>query len=553
MNFDKLNSYFGEGTVLKGNLKFKGLLRFDGEFDGNIISEDTFIVGDSGKVRANIRTGQLYNFGEITGDIEAVNKISLHANSVLKGNIKSPVLATEELSIFQGSCVMPPRKAQTMEEGKSEGMKKPPAATRPDMTGYPGDKPEGGAARRVAMLAVLLAMAAVWVGTQSDLLDGFAIPGINGSARSVAVDSRDEAVAAEALREEARRAFASGDFETAMLKITEAMAERGENAEDLSLLGVAAAEVGETERAIEAYKKLKLINPDLKNLEALSSLYEKADRKDELIATLKAMSDLDPANTMLAGRLERLASDRKAASDEIEQLQADMKKNPKDPELRERLARQHLERKNAAEAVNTLEAALADFPKSESLRLLMAQILQRNGKEKDAFEHYLAYGKTNPKNAVSKINAAYQSLNRGALDEAVTVFSKLLEENPDNLRARLGLATVYSKMEENEKAAEECQKILDQDADYAPAQNRLAWIYAKQGENLAKAESLSKRSLSTFPDTPEYIDTLSEINFKNGNYDEAIRLIERAVELVPGDPYYKRQLFKFRRAKKMAG
>ncbi|VAX19820.1 hypothetical protein MNBD_NITROSPINAE01-1832 [hydrothermal vent metagenome] len=107
LNFGKLDSFFGEGVVLKGTLTFKGALRFDGEFEGTVRSEGVFIVGKSGNVHGDINAGEFYNFGGVVGDVNAKNRASLHPDSSLRGNVKSPLLTVEEGAAIHGSCSMP--------------------------------------------------------------------------------------------------------------------------------------------------------------------------------------------------------------------------------------------------------------------------------------------------------------------------------------------------------------------------------------------------------------------------------------------------------------
>ena len=79
--------------------------------------------------------------------------------------------------------------------------------------------------------------------------------------------------------------------------------------------------------------------------------------------------------------------------------------------------------------------------------------------------------------------------------------------------------------------------------------NRLAWLYAKKQTKLARPLDLSSQTLKAFPKRPEYIDTLSEIYYVQGKSDEAIAKIKEALNLVPNDPYYKQQLWKFKNVK----
>ena len=146
MNEEKLDSFFGEGTSLKGTLKFKGLLRFDGDFEGSIDAGDTLIIGESGKLKAGIKSGKVFNFGKVEGDIKAAYKIQMYSKSSLKGNIEAPVVVMEETSYFEGACKMPPA-PKTIPKGDEPVIhKEPPAAKQVDIskpTAAPAKKGSG--------------------------------------------------------------------------------------------------------------------------------------------------------------------------------------------------------------------------------------------------------------------------------------------------------------------------------------------------------------------------------------------------------------------------
>jgi len=550
MDLRNLNSFFGEGVILKGSLKFKGLLRFDGNFEGEIESDDTFIVGSSGKVRADIKTGFLYNFGGIKGDIEASNKISLHANSKLEGNIKSPILVTEELAFFEGSCSMPPMRVSEEDPKKIEIPVVEPEIPMVSAEGVVDLQNEvSGGFGKVAVMSVAVVLIGAYIGwimffQKTELAS---LPQTTSLPTDSVIPAQLDPV--EKLRKEGIEAFKNENWELAVSKF-EAVVKAVEN-DEKALLKLAGAAVNAKldGKALEAYEKLAVINPGLDTLSALANLYEKTKKKAKLISTLEKMSKMAPDDKGISRKLKKLTEVKTAKSDFAGKLKKEIRKNPQDPEIRAKLAEHYIGKGKYIEAIAVLKKAVKYFPAKENIRRLYANTLHRTGKEKEALEQYIALAKNNPDIVEADNNLAFSQLNKGLLTEASANFIKTLERDPNNFRGMLGLAMVYSKLEENDKAEAECRKILDRAGDYAPAMNRLAWIYAKQGINLNKAESLSKKSLSVFKDIPEYIDTLSEINFKKGNNDEAIRLIKKAVKLIPNDPYYKRQLFKFRRAK----
>ena len=79
--------------------------------------------------------------------------------------------------------------------------------------------------------------------------------------------------------------------------------------------------------------------------------------------------------------------------------------------------------------------------------------------------------------------------------------------------------------------------------------NRLAWLYAKKRIKLKKAFELSNQTLEVYPNRDEFIDTLSEILYVQGKTNKAMEKIKEAIKLVPNNPYYKQQLWKFKNVK----
>ena len=96
----------GEGAVFNGSLSFEGTVRIDGKFEGQVNTDDTLIIGETGHLRAEIFAGTVICLGRVEGTIIASKKVEIHSNSRVSGNIKSPGLYIELGGIFDGSCDM---------------------------------------------------------------------------------------------------------------------------------------------------------------------------------------------------------------------------------------------------------------------------------------------------------------------------------------------------------------------------------------------------------------------------------------------------------------
>lgn len=120
-------TYLGKDVEIKGTAKFEGIVRIDGRFEGEIITNDTLIIGEEAIIKGSIRGGTVINSGRVEATITANQKVQLLKSSVLIGDVHSPLFSTEEGVYFQGHCdmgVLPETKTEVsqseVENGKPE-------------------------------------------------------------------------------------------------------------------------------------------------------------------------------------------------------------------------------------------------------------------------------------------------------------------------------------------------------------------------------------------------------------------------------------------------
>lgn len=101
---DKITGFFDKETQIKGDLSFKGSFRIDGQFKGKINSDSILIIGENGKVEADIKIGLIIIEGEVKGNIQATEKVEIHNNGKVIGTLTSPKLAVEEGAYLEANC-----------------------------------------------------------------------------------------------------------------------------------------------------------------------------------------------------------------------------------------------------------------------------------------------------------------------------------------------------------------------------------------------------------------------------------------------------------------
>ena len=107
-----VQTFLGPETTLEGKLAFEGTVRLDGHFTGSIESQEgVMIVGEKAVINADISVHTAKVSGEVSGNIQATNRIELHPPSRVFGDLCAPVVVIDAGVVFHGNCSMKPKDA----------------------------------------------------------------------------------------------------------------------------------------------------------------------------------------------------------------------------------------------------------------------------------------------------------------------------------------------------------------------------------------------------------------------------------------------------------
>ena len=104
--FGNLTAFIDQGSEFEGKLSFKDTVRIDGRFSGEISSENTLIVGESGEIEATIHSPSVVISGAVHGDVHASRQLVLHKTARLVGDVHTPSLVVEEGAVINGNVKM---------------------------------------------------------------------------------------------------------------------------------------------------------------------------------------------------------------------------------------------------------------------------------------------------------------------------------------------------------------------------------------------------------------------------------------------------------------
>jgi cytoskeletal protein CcmA (bactofilin family) len=101
-----LSAFIDQGSEFEGKLNFRDTVRIDGNFRGEISSENTLIVGETGVIEASIESNDVVISGTVMGNVTASQKIIIHKTGHVTGDLKTPTIVIEDGAQFNGKLDM---------------------------------------------------------------------------------------------------------------------------------------------------------------------------------------------------------------------------------------------------------------------------------------------------------------------------------------------------------------------------------------------------------------------------------------------------------------
>ncbi len=114
---DKVSSIIGKDTHFEGSINADGLVRIDGRAQGSIVNKGDVVIGESGKVVADLKARNITIAGQYEGILEAEGKLDLKKTAVAAGTFKTNGLMIEEGAVISGDLDMQHGKQNKKDKG----------------------------------------------------------------------------------------------------------------------------------------------------------------------------------------------------------------------------------------------------------------------------------------------------------------------------------------------------------------------------------------------------------------------------------------------------
>jgi len=367
--------------------------------------------------------------------------------------------------------------------------------------------------------------------------------------------------------------LAQGDPKGALEALDAGIRRWPDNAGARYLAGIAARDVGDTERAIAELRQAVRTDPaatdgalalakiyfdrgdyaaaslfasnhvekrDPNSLDAYSISIRSAvagkqfDTARESLDSLKTVSGSESRVAVEGAAIERAEKGPKASLAFLQSSKLDLK-DPQNELVLRAVVQDLITTGRPDAALARIDAAITAHPQSASLVELRGEALARIGKTKEAqaaFEKALA---ADPNLSGALIGLATLDAQAGDKAHAIELLDRAASLKPNDGQAEYMAAQLLLAQGKTADAEQRLREVIKLNPANGGARNDLAFILASRSAELDTALSLAEQARSLNP-TADTIDTLGFVQLKRGDTTAAISSFEKALTLRPQDP-----------------
>jgi tetratricopeptide (TPR) repeat protein len=280
----------------------------------------------------------------------------------------------------------------------------------------------------------------------------------------------------------------------------------------------------------------------------LAHLYEdmavnagRSDYATQAVEQYKLALDADPNSRLLQDGLAELYFKIGRIREAVTAAQEQITKDPSDVEAHNLLGKIYLRSlgdMQSAQSSQMLQLAIAEYEKLAQLkpddvetRLLLGQLYGLNHDSAKAEAEFKAAQKIDANSEEVALNMARLYSEEGEPQRAADVLSGIPVDDR-SARVELALGASYDQLKKPKEAAEAYRRALSQDPDNLDMKRGLANALLTDGQ-LEEARKTLVEIVDVEPQDAQSQIHLSEIERRQGHYDQALATLEKAKPLAP--------------------
>ena len=276
--------------------------------------------------------------------------------------------------------------------------------------------------------------------------------------------------------------------------------------------------------------------------EEMANTYGRPEYATRAVEEYKLALNADPNSKFLNNGLAELYYRTGRVKDAILAAQAQISKDPNNLDAHKLLGNIYLrslgEGGQSGPSADVLKLAVTEYekivqlePKSIEDHLLLGQLYSFAHESQKAEDQFAIAQKIDPGSEETALNLARLYTGQGDAKRAIKVLSALPDGDQTG-KTEYVLGASYDQEKDTKSAIAAYKKSLDLEPDNLDVERALAKDLLDDNQ-LTAAQEAFKDIAAGDPSDPEAYLRLSEIQRRQGNYDEALTTLKKAKELVP--------------------
>lgn len=263
----------------------------------------------------------------------------------------------------------------------------------------------------------------------------------------------------------------------------------------------------------------------------------KTDRADQAFeAALKA----SPDNVVAALHVIQVDIDRHNVAKALDLAKATHQLAPNNPEVTHVLGRLAFQTADYPWALSLLQECAPQLPHNADVQYDLAMAAYSNGDvttAQQALHDALQANPHFPRAAQARGMSSMIALAAGPAQAAAAMgtIEERLRQAPGDVPALMALAAAQEYKSDAASAERSYDKVLSRYPGFSPAKRQLTLLYAKSRHLGSKAVEIATQARAAFPDDPVVAKAAGIINFRQGNYDRALPLLQDGARRLPAD------------------
>lgn len=339
------------------------------------------------------------------------------------------------------------------------------------------------------------------------------------------------------------------DLPQAVIELKEALKLAPTSVDSHAVLAGVYLSQGSADLAIEQAQATLQLNPRHTRIATLlGEAYTLKGDTEKAKQVFQALLKTSPTNSIVSHRLGLIARSEKHDAEALQYFEQALKHTPDFIEALAQIVSIKAAQSKFDDAKDRLLRHKAVFPNNPHIYVLLGQLLVLTndyGQAEGAFKQAIELN-DNVLDAYTGLAGVY--LKRGHADEAIKEFKIALSKNPKLIGTYTVLGMIYESQKKYDEAQASYQEALKINPRFAPAANNLAWLMMERGENTDVALSYAQTAREVSPNDPSIADTLGWIYYQKKVYLQAASLLKEAAEKLPNEPlvhfHYGMALFK---------